>query len=408
MLDLEDAVNRQQRSVSAAVFCEPDVYEAELSRVFGRSWLYVAHESQVANQGDFVSAQMGRDGVFACRGRDDVVRVFLNSCPHKGAVFCRQDRGHTKSFICPYHSRTYDTTGKLLGIAGAKLTDLDEEEPNLLEVPRVESFEGLIFANFDRDAPSLSDYLGDMKWYLEIILAQAGPTRVVFEGVHRWMAATNWKFPAEQFTGDPSHQYGVHRSMGELGFDVNFGDKSNDFVVGFPQGHGVLNMAPRNRVLMSRFQQELVQSARARLQPAQAELLRCLYIGTVFPNFSIVSYPGFLSIRVWQPAAPDKTEIWSSGLVPADAPDAYVSASKNLLGRYFSPSGVLEQDDVEVWESCHRGVTGPRRRAQRVSYALPARPLEALAHLPGRVSGLPSEHANFGFFERWQALMERA
>ena len=171
-------------------------------------------------------------------------------------------------------------------------------------MPRVETFEGLVFASFDANIVSLDEYLGDMKWYLEVILSQAGQERAIFEGFHRWTAEANWKLPAEQFTGDPSHQYGVHRSMGQLGFDVNFGDKAQDFVARFDGGHGLLNMAPRNRILMTRFQRDLIEAARARLTDQQAEFLRCLYVGTIFPNFSIVSYPGFLSVRVWNPAGP--------------------------------------------------------------------------------------------------------
>lgn len=404
---LEDVVDYEAKRVRASVFTDPEIFDLEQARVFGRSWLYVAHASQLARAGDFVTANMGRDPVVVCRGKDERIRVFLNSCPHKGARYCREDRGNTKSFVCPYHVRTFDTAGKLVGIAGAKLADLDIEHTGLLEAPRVETFEGLVFASFDSEIMSLEDYLGEMKWYLEVILAQAGTQRVVFEGTHRWTAETNWKFPAEQFTGDPSHQYGVHRSMGQLGFDVNFGDKAQDFVARFEHGHGLLNMAPRNRILMSRYQRDMIEAARRRLSPDQAELLKCLYIGTVFPNFSIVSYPGFLSIRVWQPIGANKTEIVSSGLVPADAPDAVVSNSKRLLCRYFSPTGMLEQDDIEVWEECQRGISGAERNRRTVSYALPKRPVEALAHLPGDLSAIPSEHANFGFFARWHQLMRK-
>ncbi|MEQ8276908.1 MAG: SRPBCC family protein [Deltaproteobacteria bacterium] len=405
MTAIEDVVDYEHRSVRASVFTDRALFDLEQNRVFGRSWLYVAHRSQLENPGDFVTANMGRDPVVVCRGKDQQLRVFLNSCPHKGARYCREDRGNTKSFVCPYHVRTFDTAGTLIGIAGAKLADLDVVHAGLIEVPRVETFEGLVFASFDANIIPLEDYLGDMKWYLEVILAQAGTERTIFEGIHRWTFDANWKFPAEQFTGDPSHQYGVHRSMGQLGFDVNFGDKQQDFVARFDNGHGLLNMAPRNRILMTRFQRDLIESARQRLTEDQAELLRCLYIGTVFPNFSIVSYPGFLSVRVWQPVAPDKTEIWSSGLVPSHAPDNVAVNSKRLLSRYFSPTGMLEQDDLEVWEECHRGVAGAQRNGKPVSYALPKRPVEALAHLPGDLSAIPSEHANFGFFSRWHELM---
>jgi hypothetical protein len=66
---------------------------------------------------------------------------------------------------------------------------------------------------------------------------------------------------------------------------------------------------------------------------------------------------------------------------------------------------MLEQDDVEIWEECQRGVAGVARQRGSVTYSLPKRPLGALASLPGDLSAIPSEHANFGFFERWHTLM---
>ena len=50
------------------------------------------------------------------RGRDGVVRALYNSCTHRGARVCRQDKGNAKSFQCFYHAWTFSTEGKLVGI----------------------------------------------------------------------------------------------------------------------------------------------------------------------------------------------------------------------------------------------------------------------------------------------------
>ncbi len=393
-------------AVSASAFSDPAVYEAEMSEIFGRSWLYVAHVSQVRAPGDFVAASMGADAVIVWRGPDDRVRVFLNSCPHRGARVCGLDRGHATSFTCPYHQRRFDGAGRLVEAPGVTIRDPVAE--GLIEVPRVEIHAGLVFANFDARSGSLAEHLGDLRWHLEVILAHAGTSSRVLDGVHRWTFDGNWKFPAEQSTGDPTHQLGVHGSMTHLGFDMTFGRGALDFVGRFPNGHGILNITPRERVLTTKFQDAVFERARERLSGAQVPFLRCLTVTAVFPNLEIVSYPGFLALRVWQPRAPDKTEIWSWGLVPDDSPEMYITSSRRLLGRYFSPTGVLEQDDLEVWEACQRGVSGKRRSTGWFRYALRGDPVEGLADLPGDLRGAPSEHANFGFFEKWHAQLTGA
>lgn len=397
---LADLVDLAGRRVSARAFSDPAVYARERTEIFGRSWLYVAHTSQLPKPGDYVASWMGDDRVLVWRGPDGRLRVFLDACPHRGARVCPADKGQAAELTCPFHGRRFDSAGQALGAHAG--------EPGLYEVPRVDEYRGLVFACFDADACTLAEHLGDLRWHLEVILAHAGPSSRVLEGVHRWTFAGNWKFPAEQSTGDPTHQLGVHGSMTHLGFDMTFGRGALDFVGHFPQGHGILNITPRERVLTTKFQDSVFERARERLSPEQAQFLRCLTVTAVFPNLEIVSYPGFIALRVWQPRGVDQTEIWSWGLVPADSPELYVTSSRRLLGRYFSPTGVLEQDDLEVWESCQRGVDGRQRAQGWFRYALTGEPVAHLAGIPGELRGAPSEHANFGFFAAWQRQLAGA
>jgi phenylpropionate dioxygenase-like ring-hydroxylating dioxygenase large terminal subunit len=171
MAEWDELVDLERRTVSPRVFTDPDVYRTEQERIFARCWLYVAHESQILRPGDFVTNTMGEEPVIVCRGADGRVRVLVNSCRHRGMRVCRTDAGHTRTFQCPYHGWTYDVQGRLVGVPQyqeAYYGELKREDWGLLEVPRVDSYRGLIFASFARETESLDAYLGEMKWYLDV------------------------------------------------------------------------------------------------------------------------------------------------------------------------------------------------------------------------------------------------
>src|SRR5262249_991731 len=106
--------------VSREIFVSEEIYRQELDRVFARSWLFLGHESQIPRPGDYFVSSRGEESVILCRDRDRRVRVFLNSCRHRGMKVCRYDEGNTVEFMCPYHGWSYGTDGALVGVPFAR------------------------------------------------------------------------------------------------------------------------------------------------------------------------------------------------------------------------------------------------------------------------------------------------
>src|SRR4051812_44528729 len=99
--------------VDRRFYTDPAVFEQEMQRILERTWLFVGHESEVANAGDFITTDLAGQPVVAMRGEDGMLRLFLNTCRHRGAMVETERRGCKKRFQCLYHHWTYDTCGKL-------------------------------------------------------------------------------------------------------------------------------------------------------------------------------------------------------------------------------------------------------------------------------------------------------
>src|SRR5207253_1159249 len=108
---IDDLVSIDERWVAARVMTDPDLYELELARIFDRVWVFVGHETEIPNHGDFVTRYIGADPVIVARGADGDVHVTLNVCSHRGATVCRVECGNATTFRCPYHAWVYDNTG---------------------------------------------------------------------------------------------------------------------------------------------------------------------------------------------------------------------------------------------------------------------------------------------------------
>ncbi len=133
-----------------AFYTAPEVFEAEIARIWRRHWLYAGHDCQIPKAGDWVTWALGHDQVVLVRGADLIARAFHNTCRHRGARICNAERGHGRALVCPYHAWTYDLDGRLK-TATEREFGVKASELGLLPVA-LKNLGGLLFVALAPDA----------------------------------------------------------------------------------------------------------------------------------------------------------------------------------------------------------------------------------------------------------------
>ena len=420
--------------ISREIFVSEDIYRQELENLFTRAWLFVGHESQIPNPGDFFSSRMGEESVILVRDKQNEIHVFLNSCRHRGMKVCRYDQGNTSLFTCPYHSWTYTTDGKIRGIPLYKaLYDgvLDRDEWSLIEVAKIANYKGSIWATWDPEAPDFETYLGDAKVHLDQALdcrdGRPGGSEVI--GVHKWVFPANWKYAAENFLGDTYHNPS-HRSVDLIGIGPSAREgvkgrrddeleKAQHVWISFPAGHGIHSaVQPEGEPYIESFKndpeiEDYFRHCHAERKRRLGEEARLMpFVGTIFPN---TSYHGRQprGLCAWHPHSATETEAWRFFMVDADAPKKVKDFMRHYYMRYSGPAGMTEQDDLENWLYATKASVGTVARRygfnyQQSMHAAKLNPIVNGLEVRGEVSTQVTEHMARGFYRRWADYLDKA
>jgi phenylpropionate dioxygenase-like ring-hydroxylating dioxygenase large terminal subunit len=107
----------REAHVHRSVYTDPRIFDLEMERIFGRAWIYVAHDSELAEPGDYVVRHVGPHALILTRGKVGVVHAVPNRCSHRGSTLCAFDKGRAPhGHQCPYHGWVFAADGALKSV----------------------------------------------------------------------------------------------------------------------------------------------------------------------------------------------------------------------------------------------------------------------------------------------------
>jgi p-cumate 2,3-dioxygenase subunit alpha len=384
---------------SPRVYSDPELFEREQRRIFDRSWLYAGHESEVPQAGDFLTRRVGGRPLIIVRGNDGQIRIFHNSCRHRGATVCRHARGNARNFVCFYHNWTYDNQGRLDGVPlkdaygpGFKMEEMG------LYATRMQNYRGWLFVCFSRDTVPLEDYLAGARAYLDMILDQDEDGNLILPGTHEYSMRANWKLLMEN-TVDIYHLDSTHGRYLRDYVPKVLGLKTPD-----PRAAHEGALSPRELgnghvvIEYRKFSGTADEAKRASWEArfGQERATRMLdYTRTLllFPNTLYIEQRRV--IRTCFPTAPAHSEITAWPLMPA-VDDPHVRKQRlDIYLSFLGPAGHATPDDIEVMELIQKNCA-----------TLPHEALMDCSRGMARQHPLPTDEAQMrGFWRGWRALM---
>lgn len=208
-------------SVHRDVYTDPEVFDLEMERIFGQAWVYVGHESQIPERGDYLTTDIARQPVLLVRHDENTFNLFFNRCAHKGAKVCEELKGRATVLRCGYHGWTFETSGACRHVTGgddaykASGIDRHSDELALKKVPSVASYRGFIFASLAQNAPDLASWLGATATSIDNMVDRSPEGKLeITGGVLRYHHDSNWKFFIENLN-DMMHAMIAHQSSAQ-------------------------------------------------------------------------------------------------------------------------------------------------------------------------------------------------
>lgn len=329
----------EAHTIPSAWYVDPRIAELEKQSVFGRTWQAVGRLDQVAERGQFFTADLAGEPIVVARGADGELRAFYNVCRHHAAAVVTEPQGSAANFRCPYHGWTYGTDGTLKGTPDFDgVCNFDRAENGLVPI-RVATWEKFVFVNLGAQAAPLKEFLG-------ALVARVKPLRLgslhFFER-RIYELNCNWKVYVDNYLDGGYHVPHLHKGL-----------------------NSVLNYANYTIENEDRF---CLQSSPVETSGASADAdaaatrqgSRANYFWQ-YPNFMLNWYEGYLDTNLVLPISIDRCRvIFDFYFTGTDA------AAKEYNRQSIAVSHRVQEEDVDICESVQRGLHSRAYRAGRLS-----------------------------------------
>ncbi|WP_068076643.1 aromatic ring-hydroxylating oxygenase subunit alpha [Novosphingobium lentum] len=355
-----------------------EVFEREKELIFGKCWLYLGHDSELAKKGDFHARRVGGRDIIFNRDKNGAVGAHYNTCTHRAAKVCRERTGNARTFTCPYHGWVFNSEGKLAS-QNAKTGYHDDINADghldLRSVERLEEYRGFWFVNFNPKAISLYDYLDNARDAIDALMDQTEAKQVILSGEHTYSINANYKLLCEN-SYDGYHLFPVHASYFDFLRDQLEGTPAAalidqtlaDYttmgaVRALGNGHAILDSyVPTGRPVaqwLPSFGPEVkpeIEGKYARLVERFGEE-RANYIATtqknlvIFPNLVINDILS-VTVRIIEPESENRIRVTAWAMGPTDESDTLRAMRLDNFVSFLGPAGFGSPDDIEMLELC--------------------------------------------------------
>jgi phenylpropionate dioxygenase-like ring-hydroxylating dioxygenase large terminal subunit len=356
--------------VNGRVYYDPAIFRDEIDRIWHREWIFVAHESEVPEPGDYVMRQVGMQPVIVSRDEDRQVHILLNRCMHRGNTVCQSERGNAHAFRCAYHGWTYNNRGDLVGVpyAAGYGEAFNKREYSLARIPRMASYRGLIFASLSADGPSLEQRLGSSMRLIDqfVDLSPAGEI-LVRSGVLKHSYRGNWKMALENSV-DGYHPNILHHAAmammtrGKGNMETIFGEGSEARARDLGNGAAQLDLNQINirnggRVVPPGWSKAAFDEYSAAMERRYGADRAHRIIAEGPPHFCIAPNLIFIlnQLRVIQPVSVEETVVSYYPTLLKDAPAELNQRRLSETYLIHGPAGRVAPDDFEAYERNQAG-----------------------------------------------------
>ena len=357
--------------VNRRIYTDPAVFEQEKKVLLKKSWLYLGHVSEVGKINDFLVRQVIDTTLIMTRDRDNQVRAFFNTCPHRGAIICRENSGNRRNFTCPYHGWTFKNSGELQTQNAKGGYEADFNPDGLYDLKPVQNLairSGFVFVNFDPDAKPLDEFLGAAGDRIDMLSEHSGVGLEVIGGMQEYYIKANYKLMCEN-SYDGYHLEATHGSYLDYQFSMLKGlelKPVKGYGRGLSNGHGCFEIeiqtgrpiaqwlpvwGEQARVDIDERRGELLERVGAERGQMIAEINRNMVI---FPN-TVMNDQQTILIRSFIPISHNEMVVRAWPLGPVDETEELRRVRLEGALSFLGPGGFATPDDVEMLEICQRG-----------------------------------------------------
>ena len=390
--------------VHRALYLDPAVFDLEMRQLWRNTWIYLGHDSQVPQPGDFYATQVAREPLIMIRGADGLVRVLPNRCAHKGTKLLGAVNGRCAGGVirCPYHGWTYRTDGGLRTVplkGGYEGTGFEQSAASQGLRPVTSfNYRGFVFVRLAPVGVGFHEFFGESLSSIDNMVDRSPVGRLeVAGGVLRYLHDCNWKMFVENLN-DAMHPMVAHESSagtarrlweaesatgnelgagGELtvGREPARGAKPTPMVIEqfvpfvngydffekmgvkvYDNGHSYtgVNFSIHSKYSgVGEYERRMVEAYGE--ERAHAILGEARHNTVYYPSLTIKG--AIQAIRVVRPLSVDKTliESWTFRLV--GAPDELLARTSTYTRLINSPTSVVGHDDLHCYRSIQQGLS---------------------------------------------------